>query len=93
MTVGLPPARTHPDQGTVGGPKQVFPSAVIANGALAGREQVISTEGPLHTPSIAFRHLPPNSARFGYATEETLFISVQLSSDAVNALRKVRVLI
>ena len=34
---------------------------------------VIST----HTPSIAFRHLPPNSARFGYATEGALFISVQ----------------
>ena len=33
-----------------------------------------------HTPSIAFRHLPPNSARFGYATEGALFISAQLSS-------------
>ena len=42
-----------------------------------------------HTPSIAFRHLPPNSARFGYATEGALFISVQLSTDAVSALRKV----
>ena len=30
-----------------------------------------------HTPSIAFRHLPPNSARFGYATEEPLFVSAQ----------------
>ena len=28
-----------------------------------------------HTPSIAFRHLPPNSARFGYATEGALFVS------------------
>ena len=38
-----------------------------------------------HTPSIAFRHLPPNSARFSYATEGALgFIS---------ALRKVPVLI
>ena len=46
-----------------------------------------------HTPSIAFRHLPPNSARFRYATEGALFISAQLSSDAVSALRKVRVLI
>ena len=46
-----------------------------------------------HTPSIAFPHLPPNSARFSYATEGALFISVQLSSDAVSALRKVRVLI
>ena len=25
--------------------------------------------GTNHTPSIAFRHLPPNSARFSYATE------------------------
>ena len=25
--------------------------------------------GTNHTPSIAFRHLPPNSARTGYATE------------------------
>ena len=47
----------------------------------------------LHTPSIAFRHLPPNSARFGYATEGAPFISSQLSTDAVSALRKVLVLI
>ena len=47
----------------------------------------------MHTPSIAFRHLPPNSARFSYATEGALFISVQLSSDAVSALRKVPVLL
>ena len=33
----------------------------------------------LATPSIAFRHLPPNSARFSYATEAALFISAQLS--------------
>ena len=46
-----------------------------------------------HTPSTAFRHLPPNSARFSYATEGALFISAQLSSDAVSALRKVPVLI
>ena len=45
--------------------------------------------GCVHTPSIAFRHLPPNSARFGYATEGALFISAQLSTDAVRALRKV----
>ena len=32
-------------------------------------------------------------ASFGYATEEALFISAQLSTDAVSALRKVRVLI
>ena len=46
-----------------------------------------------HTLSTTFRHLPPNSARFSYATEGALFISAQLSSDAVSALRKVRVLI
>ena len=46
-----------------------------------------------HTPSIAFRHLPPNSARTGYATERALFISAQLSTDAVSALRKDWVLI
>ena len=47
----------------------------------------------LQTPSIAFRHLHPNSARNGYATEGALFISAQMSTDAVSALRKVRVLI
>ena len=52
-----------------------------------------SLHHPFHTPSIAFRHLPPNSARFGYATEGALFISPQLSTDAVSALRKVWVLI
>ena len=46
-----------------------------------------------HTPSIAFRHLPPNSARLSYATEGALFISAQLSTDSASALRKVRVLI
>ena len=38
-----------------------------------------------HTPNIAFRHLPPNSARIVYATEGALFISAQLSTDAVGA--------
>ena len=46
-----------------------------------------------HTPSIAFRQLLRNSDRTGYATEGALFISGQLSTDAVNALRKVWVLI
>ena len=46
-----------------------------------------------HTPSIAFWHLPPNSVRIGYTTEGALFISVQLSSDAVGGLWKVWVLI
>ena len=46
------------------------------------------------TPSIAFRPLPPNSARTGYPTQEALFtVSAQLSTDALNTLQKVWVLI
>ena len=36
-------------------------------------------------PSIAFRHLPPNSARTGYASDGALFISAQLSTDGLGA--------
>ena len=46
-----------------------------------------------HIPSTAFRHLPPHSVRFSYATEGALFISALLSTDTVSVLRKVRVLI
>ena len=35
----------------------------------------LGSPGLSHTPSIAFRHLPLNSARIGYATEGALFIS------------------
>ena len=52
----------------------------------------VGQHGPIYM-YIAFRHLPPNSARFGYASEGELFISAQLSTDAVSALRKVWVLI
>ena len=45
-----------------------------------------SCEGHFHTPSITFQHLPPNSARFSYTTEGALFVSTQLSTDAVSAL-------
>ena len=31
-------------------------------------------DGEPHTPSIAFRHPPPNSARFSYATEGALYL-------------------
>ena len=51
------------------------------------------TDRLTHTPSIAFQHLPPNSAKYSYATEGALFISAQLSTDAVSALQKVWVLI
>ena len=53
-----------------------------------GRHPGPDTESLTQTPNIAFRHLPPNSARFGYATEGALFISAQLSNDAVSALPK-----
>ena len=59
---------------------------------VGGRVEFGKSQKWIHTPSIAFRHLPPNSARFGYATEGALFISAQLSTDAVSVLRKVRVL-
>ena len=72
---------------------QVHPPVLTAGVARLGCWPSFWASYDSHTPSIAFRHLPPNSARFGYATEEALFISAQLSSDAVSALRKVRVLI
>ena len=46
----------------------------------------------VHTLSIAFQYLLLNSARIGHATQVALFISVQLSSDAVSALQEVWVL-
>ena len=47
------------------------------------------THTHIHTLSTVLQHVPPNSARFSYAIEGALFISVQLSCDAVTALRKV----
>ena len=41
------------------------------------------------TLSITFQHRPPNSARTGYTTKAALFVSVQLSTDTVSAIRKV----
>ena len=72
-------------------PSSAFYSEDAADG---GGDQVPAISGTTsqfcppcpHTPSIAFRHLPPNSARFSYATD--LVISTQLSTDAVSALRK-----
>ena len=53
----------------------------------------LSSHSWSHTPSIAFWNLPPNSARFSYATEGAFFISAQLSTNAVSTLQKVWVLI
>ena len=80
-----PPDPTNPPPPSIRSPLSCRPSC----GALCRnwREQLA------HTPSVAFWHLPPNSARIGYATEGALFISAQLSTDAVSAFRKVWVLI
>ena len=43
------------------------------------KKKVVRSDRYSHTPSIAFRHLPPNSAGFSYATEGALFISAQLN--------------
>ena len=53
------------------------------------RRVVFSWEGEVTSERLAFRHLPRNTARFSCATEGALFISAQLSTDAVSALRKV----
>ena len=58
-------------------------------GRVGGRGRLFQSDYCLGTRQAS---LPPNSARFSYATEGVLFISAQLSTDAVSALRKVRVL-
>ena len=69
-------------------------SKFVTNSSYKTRRAVYNHQQSLHhTPSIAFRNLPPDSARFSYTTEGALFISAQLSTDAVSSLRKVRVLI
>ena len=44
-------------------------------------------------PNFAFWHLPPNSARNGHATEGAIFVSTQLSTDAVSTLQNVWALV
>ena len=68
-------------------------SALCLSELWKGESVVYLLQGKTHTPSITFQHLPPNSARFHYATEGALFISAQLFTNAVSALRKVWVLI
>ena len=55
-------------------------------GTTFSHDKLLLYDGLWHTPSIAFRHLPPNSARSSYVTEGALFISAQLSTDAVSPL-------
>ena len=70
---------------------RLFAKAQLLPGISA--KALLSVDGVSHTPSITFLNLPPNSARFSYATEAALFISVQQSTNAVSTLRKVWVLI
>ena len=56
-------------------------------------QNINETLGLVHTLSIAFRQLPSNFARFGYATEGALFIFTQVSTDVVSTLQKVWILI
>ena len=89
----LPPNSARFSYATEG---SLFISAQLSTDAVSGPPKGSGTntnDCRTHTPSTAFRHIPPNSARFSYATEGALFISAQLSTDAVSALRKVRVLI
>ena len=64
-----------------------------ATGAVTAALPVPTQLKCVHTPSLAFRHLPLYTARIGYATEDALFNSAQLSTDGVCAHRKVWVLI
>ena len=73
--------------------RQIYEQSDVLKAMWNNHKRQLAGKGFEHTPSIAFRHLPPNSARFSYATEGALFICAQLSSDAVSALRKVPVLI
>ena len=67
----------------------VFCTRLCCRRQPAAREVLCVTALCEHTPCIAFRQLPPNSARIGYATKRAQFISVQLSTDAVSDPRKV----
>ena len=47
------------------------PGAILTRDRVPGaaRDFISQSQLSVHTPSIAFRHLPPDSARFSYATE------------------------
>ena len=70
----------------------VLPPKLVTGISVQNQMQFVLVRGSCTLNSV-FWHLPPNSARFGYATEGVLFITAPLSTDAVSALRKVRVLI
>ena len=59
-----------------------FRDPVLANALLITHLVAVTREDRLRSNS---KHcFPANSARFGYATEGALFISAQLSTDAVS---------
>ena len=50
-----------------------IPSLCVLDNQVEPAEDRPGRQTVPHTPSIAFRHPPPNSARFSYATEVALF--------------------
>ena len=70
----------------------VLPPKLVTGISVQNQMQFVLVRGSCTLNSV-FWHLPPNSARFGYATEGVFFISTQLSTDAVSTLQKVWVLI
>ena len=73
-------------------PWQQIPHPMSPSPLLLSSSKTSLVNNHIHTPSIAFHLLPPNSARTGYTTEEALFISAQLSTDVVSVLQNVWVL-
>ena len=53
--------------------------SVEACGSQIGPDFFVMQHQTEHTPNIAFRHLPPNSARFGYATEGALDLYLRVA--------------
>ena len=72
----------------VDGSKDCFPvgqKSVMVSGCKV-RLHVRCNFSTTHTPGLAFRHLPPNSARTGYATKGALFISARIGYATKGAL-------
>ena len=61
------------------GSSSLSPYSLCGRKATLNERQPVVIYNPLHTLGIAFRHLPPNSARISYVTEGELFISAQLA--------------
>ena len=54
--------------------RQIYEQSDMLKAMWSNHKRQLAGKRFEHTPSIAFRHLPPNSARFSYATDGALFI-------------------